>query len=230
MAGVCRVLHLVELDRDLAGDLQEEFGNVSGVRVMNRDILTVLPGEITDAPHRLKVVGNIPYNITTPILFHLLRRPRPLEILLMMQKEVGERVMALPGTSTYGALTVGVQAVAAVERVLRVPATAFRPVPAVDSVVVRIRPIRPPPLTTGEEEELRFLTRLAFQRRRKQFQTILRKHPDTGLGHDEVEALEESTGFDLSVRPERLSPGDFIELARALREVRRSTGPSEEEG
>jgi 16S rRNA (adenine1518-N6/adenine1519-N6)-dimethyltransferase len=226
IAGVCRVLHLVELDRELAGDLQEEFRNVSGVRVMNRDILTVLSGELTDAPHRLKVVGNIPYNITTPILFHLLQRPRPLEILLMIQKEVGERVMAGPGTSTYGALTVGVQAVAAVERVLKVPATAFRPVPAVDSVVVRIRPFRPPPLTTEEEEELRFLTRIAFQRRRKQFQNILRNHPDTDLGHDEVRALEGKTGFDLSLRPESFSPGDFMELARALREVRRVSGSS----
>jgi 16S rRNA (adenine1518-N6/adenine1519-N6)-dimethyltransferase len=228
LAGGCRALHLVELDRELADDLQEEFGDIPGVRVMNRDILTVRPGEITDAPHQLKVVGNIPYNITTPILFHLLQSPRPMEILLMMQKEVGERVMATPGTSTYGALTVGVQTVATAERVLKVPATAFRPVPAVDSVVVRIRPLRPPPLASEEEKGLRFLTRIAFQRRRKQFQNILRNHPETDLDHAEVAALEEKTGFDLSLRPESLSPGDFIELARALREIRPGAGSSGE--
>jgi 16S rRNA (adenine1518-N6/adenine1519-N6)-dimethyltransferase len=220
LVGTCRLLVLVELDGELAQDLQRQFGDEPGVRVMNRDILDVGLDSLTEAPDRLKVVGNIPYNITTPILFHLLRRPRPSEILLMVQKEVGERITASSGSSAYGALTVGVQTVARASRVMRVPASAFRPVPAVDSVVVRIEPLRPAPLGAGEEEELRKLTRIAFQQRRKQFQSILRNHPETSLGREQIRAIEEKTGFDLKDRPERFSPGDFIRLSEALQDVR----------
>ncbi len=216
LAGRCKALFLVELDRDLARDLEEEFGGLPGVRVINEDILRLHPGQLTDRVGDLKVVGNIPYNITTPILFHLLGRPRPLEIVLMVQKEVGERIMASPGTPEFGALTVGVGSVAQVERVLEVPASAFRPVPKVDSVVLRIRPTRPEPLSPEEEEALRSLTRLAFQKRRKQFQAILRGHPDTALSHEQVRELEVITGFDLRRRPETFSPEDFVLLSREL--------------
>jgi 16S rRNA (adenine1518-N6/adenine1519-N6)-dimethyltransferase len=217
MAGQCRSLFLVELDRELARSLEEEFGAVPGVRVLCQDIRRLHPRYLTQGVDGLKVVGNIPYNITTPILFHLLERPRPGEIVLMVQKEVGERILASPGTPEFGALTVGVRSVARVERVLRVPASAFRPVPAVDSVVLRIRPSRPEPLTGQEEEALRRLTRVAFQQRRKQFQAILRGHPDTALGHQEVRELEAATGFDLRRRPETFSPEEFILISRALR-------------
>jgi 16S rRNA (adenine1518-N6/adenine1519-N6)-dimethyltransferase len=216
MAGKCRSLILVELDRELAQSLEEEFGSIPGVRVLCQDILELHPRELTHEVGGLKVVGNIPYNITTPILFHFLGRPRPGEIVLMVQREVGERVLASPGTPQFGALTVGVRSVARVERILKVPASAFRPVPGVDSVVLRIRPVRPEPLSEQEEEALRRLTRVAFQQRRKQFQAILRGHPDTALGHEEVRELEASTGFDLRRRPETFSPQDFILLSRAL--------------
>lgn len=217
LAGRCRSLFLVELDRDLAADLEDVHGGVPGVRVINDDILNIRAADLSKGVSELKVVGNIPYNITTPILFHLLVPPRPRQILLMVQKEVGERVLASPGTSAFGALTVGVQSVASVERVLRVPSTAFRPVPAVESVVIRVVPTRPEPLAPGEEKALRSLTKAAFQQRRKQFQTILRKHPDWGLSHDEIGALESLTGFDLSRRPETYSPSDFIKLSGALK-------------
>jgi 16S rRNA (adenine1518-N6/adenine1519-N6)-dimethyltransferase len=164
----------------------------------------------------LKVVGNIPYNITTPILFFLLQRPRPKEILLMVQKEVADRVVAGPGGGTFGALSVGVQSVAHVERVLRVPASAFRPAPSVDSAVVRITPHRPESLSPEEEDALRRLTQAAFQQRRKQFQSILRSHPAWGLSHEQVASLQEATGFDLRGRPETFSTQDFIRLSRAL--------------
>ena len=217
LAGRCRGLFLVEVDRDLAGSLEEELGNTPGVRVLNQDILRVHPRQLTPRVGDLKVVGNIPYNITTPILFHLLERPRPGEILLMVQKEVGERVLASPGTSEFGALTVGVRSVARVERVLKVPASAFRPIPAVDSVVLRITPFRPEPLSLDEEASLRRLTRVAFQQRRKQFQAILRGHPDMALTHEQVRELEAATGFDLRRRPETFSPEDFLRLSRELR-------------
>jgi len=216
LVGRCGSLILVELDRDLAAAHQEEHQDARGVRVISGDILKHPLSELTSQVADLKVVGNIPYNITTPILFHLLLPPRPKEILMMVQKEVGDRILASPGTSAFGALTVGVQAVAEVARVLKVPRTAFRPAPAVDSVVLRIRPRRPEPMTTDEEHALRFLTRAAFQKRRKQFQTILRHLPGRALSPEQIEELESTTGFDLRRRPETFSPGDFLRLSRAL--------------
>ena len=216
LVGKCRSLILVELDRDLAGVLEDRYGGRDGVRVISGDILENHPDVLTSCVPELKVVGNIPYNITTPILFHLLTVPRPREILLMVQKEVGERILADPGTSSFGALSVGVRTVARAERVLRVPSSAFRPVPAVDSVVIRVTPLRPEPLTANEEASVRALTRMAFQQRRKQFQSILRNQPDRGLSHEQIQALESVTGFDLRQRPETFSPQDFIVLSRAL--------------
>lgn len=216
LVGRVRRLTLVELDRDLASALSEEFGRLGGVRVVQDDILDVALADLTDRVGELKVVGNIPYNITTPILFHLLRRPRPREIFIMIQREVADRIMAPPGTSEFGALSVGVRTVAEVRRILSVPSTAFRPIPAVDSSVLQIRPLRPEPLTAGEESALRTLTRAAFQWRRKQFQTILRGHDDLGLSHEQVARLEKETRMDLRRRPETFSPEDFVRLSRAL--------------
>lgn len=210
-------LHLVELDDDLAGALESRYGAREDTTVHRADILDVDPGGLVDDPGRLLVIGNIPYNITTPLLFHLLTRPRPRSILIMVQREVADRILADPGTSAYGALSVGVRSVASCERVLDVPRGAFRPVPEVDSSVIRIRPLDPPPLTPPEEERLRTLVRAAFQWRRKQFQKTLRDHPDLSLGRDRVAALAEASGFDLTRRPETFSPDDFVALSRRLR-------------
>jgi len=217
LLGRTRGLILVELDDALAADWTKDTAGMPGVQVLHRDILEVDLTRITDAVAALKVVGNIPYNITTPLLFHLLRRPRPREILLMVQREVAERILAEAGTSAFGALSVGVRTVAEVEAVLKVPASAFRPIPDVDSMVIRVTPFQPPPLTPGEEADLRVLTRAAFQQRRKQFQSILRRHPDLGLNTEQVRRLEEETGFDLTRRPETFSPQEFVRLSRGIR-------------
>src|SRR5690606_26927902 len=123
---------LVELDDALARELERAYRDRADVQVVHADILSVRPADLALDPSRLRVVGNIPYNITTPIVFHLLERPRPAVIVLMLQREVGERLTARQGTGAYGALAVGVRSVARVERVLDVPRTAFRPVPRVD--------------------------------------------------------------------------------------------------
>jgi 16S rRNA (adenine1518-N6/adenine1519-N6)-dimethyltransferase len=134
----------------------------------------------------------------------------------MVQKEVAERLVAAPGTSEYGALSVGVRTVAKVERVFDVPRGAFRPVPGVDSTLVRILPAQPPSLSLEDEAGVRILTRAAFQWRRKQMQKTLRDHPDLHLSRTEVEALEEVTGYELSRRPETFSPEEFVQLARVV--------------
>ncbi|HEX2189766.1 MAG TPA: 16S rRNA (adenine(1518)-N(6)/adenine(1519)-N(6))-dimethyltransferase RsmA [Longimicrobiaceae bacterium] len=215
MAGRVRRLVLVELDDHLAPKLRDEYAGDPSVEVVHGDVLEVPLERVTDDPASLLVVGNIPYNITTPILFGLLeRRPRPRAVVLMVQREVADRILAEPGSRTYGALAVGVRAVADAERVLHVPRGSFRPVPDVDSTVVRVVPHVPPRLEPGEEVALRTLTRAAFGQRRKQFQRILRDA--YGLSPGEVEALEAELGFDLRQRPETFSPEEFVRLARAL--------------
>ena len=209
-------LTLVELDDELARRLAEEFAGNERVRIIHRDVLQVPLEEVTADPARLKVIGNIPYNITTPILFGLLeRRPRPREIVLMVQKEVADRILADPGNKTYGALAVGVRAVADAERVLNVGRKSFRPVPDVESTVIRVVPHDPPRVTEEDERSLRHLTRAAFGQRRKQFQRILRDA--YGLSAQQVEALGGELGMDLQARPESFPPERFLALARALR-------------
>ena len=216
LAGRVRRLVLVELDNQLAARLAEEYGADPSVEVIHRDVLQVPLEEVSADPAALKVIGNIPYNITTPILFSLLeRRPRPAQIVLMVQREVADRILAPHGSKAYGALAVGVRALADVERVLNVARGAFRPVPDVESTVVRIVPHAPPRLDEATERDLRTLTRVAFGQRRKQFQRILRDA--YALDAEAVAALEGELGIDLRDRPESFAPEGFIRLARALR-------------
>jgi 16S rRNA (adenine1518-N6/adenine1519-N6)-dimethyltransferase len=215
LAPLVRRLVLVELDDELARRLRETYAGDPRVEVVHADFLDVPLERLSADPAALKVIGNIPYNITTPILFSLLeRRPRPREIVLMVQREVADRILAPAGSRTYGALAVGVQSVADAERVLHVGRRAFRPAPDVESSVVRIVPHAPPRLDPQTEGAVRALTRIAFGQRRKQFQRILRDAHH--LTPEQVAALEGETGFDLRQRPEQLSPPQFVTLARVL--------------
>jgi 16S rRNA (adenine1518-N6/adenine1519-N6)-dimethyltransferase len=223
-------LILVELDRDLARALRARYAGDEHVRVLQEDILKVRLEELTPEPEALKVVGNIPYNLTTPIIFHLLASPRPAEILLMVQKEVAERIASEPGSGVYGALSVGVQAVAKVEPVLSVSPGAFRPRPRVDSAVIRIRPLSPSPLTGGQEIWLRTLTRAVFQWRRKQLRKILRDHPDLDLDPERVEELLEAASAHPTDRPETVSPEGFRAMAQKLAASRGEKAPDLEDG
>jgi len=209
-------LILVELDRDLAAELRLRYQDRSSVEVVEGDILELDLGTLVEDPESVRVVGNIPYNITTPIVFHLLAPPRPADILLMVQKEVADRILAEPGTGAFGALTVGVRAVADVERVLAVPPSAFRPRPRVDSTVIRIRPRRPAHLGPSEELALRRLTRALFQWRRKQLRKTLKSHPDLRLPPPRVAALLQAAGAAPTDRPETVSPEGFVAMARLL--------------
>lgn len=225
LVGRVRRLVLVEKDDALAAALAAEYAGHPGVEVLHADVLRVPLERVTPEPARLKVIGNIPYNITTPILFSLLeRRPRPREIVLMVQREVAERLLAAPGGKTYGALAVGVQTVADGERVLEVGRKAFRPVPDVESSVVRLLPHQPPRLEEREERALRTLTRAAFGQRRKQFQRVLRDA--YRLTPEQVAELEAELGIDLRDRPETFSPAQFIALAAALPTLHPGTGES----
>jgi 16S rRNA (adenine1518-N6/adenine1519-N6)-dimethyltransferase len=212
-------LVLVELDNDLAPKLASRFQDRSDVTVVHGDVLDVTLSEYVHDLASAHVVGNIPYNITTPILFHLLTRPRPRDIVLMVQDEVAQRMVAPPGGKTYGALAVGVRTVASVERLFGVGRKAFRPSPRVDSAVIRVTPLRPERLTLDEELRLRVLVRSVFQRRRKQLGKILREHPDLRIPRDPLDEIAAEVDIDLSDRPERLSPDDFVRLSAALAKI-----------
>lgn len=217
LLGTVGRLTLVELDDGLVERLRPRVDSTPGTELLHADVLSVdLPTRI-EGWTETRVLGNIPYNITTPILFHLLERPRPREIVLMVQREVADRIVAEAGTSEYGALAVGVQSVADAEFLFGVPRKAFRPVPRVESAVVRITPHDPPRLSEREEHALRRLTRAAFQWRRKQMQKILRDHADLGpLPREVVERVGRELDVDLQRRPETFSPTELLELSRAL--------------
>lgn len=218
LAGRTGRLVAVELDARCADQLEQELGAVPGVQIIRGNALDLdLEAEVGDVAH-LKVIGNIPYFITSPLIFWLLeRRVRPARIVLMVQREVADRLMAEPGAKEYGALTVGVRSVARVERLFQVGRLAFRPVPDVDSTVVRITPMTPPPLSPTEEGDVRALSRVAFSYRRKQLQKILRSAPEYRLARGRLDAVQRETGIALDRRPETLSPLEFAALAKVLR-------------
>jgi 16S rRNA (adenine1518-N6/adenine1519-N6)-dimethyltransferase len=215
-----RVARLVAIEKDdaLAEALRAELGHVSGFTLVHGDALEADIAALATAPGLTKVVGNIPYNITTPLVFRLLERgQRPASIVFMMQREVADRILAAPGEKDYGALSVGVRAVADAERLFQVGRSAFRPVPNVDSTVLRITPHSPARLSEQDETDLRVLTRATFSMRRKQLQKILRSVPEYALDAATATRILAETGIAAEARPETLSPDRFVALARALR-------------
>lgn len=206
----------VELDDELAERLRAAYQDHSAVTIVHGNVLDEDLAALARCWTRTRVVGNIPYNITTPIVFRLLRPPCPADILLMVQAEVARRMTACPGAKTYGALSVGVSLHARAERLFDVSSRAFRPRPRVDSTVVRLVPRSPPALTPAETARVRRLVRAAFSWRRKQLGTILRAHPDLHHARDATAAVAQARSLDLALRPEKLAPEDFLALSAAL--------------
>jgi 16S rRNA (adenine1518-N6/adenine1519-N6)-dimethyltransferase len=163
---------------------------------------------------RFLVAGNIPYNITSPLIDKALQPPRPARIVYLVQLEVAERVTAAPGTREYGALSVGVQAVARAERLFTVPAGAFHPRPKVDSAVLRLVPLDDPAIEDRESAAFRRLVVGLFGFRRKQLVRGLREL--TGWPTTQVQRVLEVVGIQAKLRPEVLSPELFTRLMRAL--------------
>ncbi len=209
-------LAAVELDDALAFDLASRHEDDPRVDVVHGDVLRLDLRALTSDWSRTRVVGNIPYNVTTPIVFRLLRPPCPRDVVLTVQAEVARRILAGPGSRTYGALSVGVAVHARAERICRVPRAAFRPVPRVDSEALRITPHAPPKLSPEEARRVRRLVRSAFSWRRKQLGTILARHPELGRSRRVAARALESASLDPELRPERLSPEDFVVLSAAL--------------
>jgi 16S rRNA (adenine1518-N6/adenine1519-N6)-dimethyltransferase len=216
LVGEVKRLLLVEKDDRLYEILSCRWGDRDDVEIIHGDALeTDLSACLAGAPSP-SVISNVPYSITSPLLFALLEiRPLPRRIVVLVQEEVGLRIVAEPGTREYGALSVGVRARAEARLAFRVGRQAFRPVPAVESVAVVIEPREDGP-SPPQAAALRELTRVAFSRRRKQIRRILRDAPEYRLTADAAGALLGELGIDPSARPETLDPETFQRLADRL--------------
>ncbi|MGH7521902.1 MAG: 16S rRNA (adenine(1518)-N(6)/adenine(1519)-N(6))-dimethyltransferase RsmA [Gemmatimonadales bacterium] len=185
----------IEKDRGLAAALD------------SRHNLTVVAGDALELDWHsygaAKVIGNIPYYITSPLIDKALAPPIPERVIFLMQDEVADRLAAPPGGKTYGALSVGVQAVARVEKLFTVAAGAFRPPPKVRSALVRLTPLADPLVRPDEVGSFRVFVTACFSKRRKQL-----KNAVPGLTETDLREL----GFDPTVRPERLAPDAFVRL------------------
>ena len=201
----------IELDRELAPLLRARWADEPRFALVEGDVLAQDLGALAGGPYLL--AGNVPYNITTPILFHAMRRPRPLRAVYLVQREVADRIVAAPGSDDYGALSVNVQALATAEFCFGVPARAFTPPPKVESAVVRITPRADPVVAADEEEPFRLLVQGAFGLRRKQLRRVVRTL--WTLDAPAADAILARAGLDGDARPEVLGPADFARLLRA---------------
>ncbi|HUF89158.1 MAG TPA: 16S rRNA (adenine(1518)-N(6)/adenine(1519)-N(6))-dimethyltransferase RsmA [Gemmatimonadota bacterium] len=208
----------IELDPELAASLRRRWPEGSPLTVVVGDALEV-PLPAGGSPDPAWVVGNLPYAVTSPLLFRILEQVEVAavrDMVFMIQREVAERLAADPGTKAYGALTVGVRLLADVEILFEVGSGAFQPPPAVVSTVVRLTPHDRFGLSAARRERVRSLVRDLFTQRRKQIQKSLRTLDEWGLDPAGVEEVARRTGLDLSRRPETLTPEEFLTLEAEL--------------
>ena len=202
----------IEIDRQLSDLLRQKYGTHPRFELIESDVLKV--DLAAAAGGRFVVAGNVPYNITSPILFHTLRRPRAERAVFLVQREVAERIVAAPGSEEYGALSINVQALASVEVLFGVPASAFKPPPRVESAVIRVVPRPDPIVATDDEERFSRLVIDSFTMRRKQMRKIVREI--SSVDAENAERVLEKAGIDPDSRPETVTPGQFASLLRAM--------------
>jgi len=200
-------LDAIEIDRDLAQQLESRFGAALTIDV--RDVLDVDFAAMRGSGPPVRVVGNLPYNISTPLLFHLLtQRGAIADMHFMLQKEVVDRMAASPGSKVYGRLTVMLAPWVRVERLFTVGPGAFSPPPKVSSAIVRLVPLAEPAFDIGSTAHFDRIVRAAFSQRRKTLRNSLKGTVDPALFAD--------LGIDAGDRPEQLAPAQFGALARAV--------------
>ena len=201
-----RALDVIEIDRDLAKSLMLDAGATDGLRVHVQSALDTDFEQLRAGGAPLRIVGNLPYNISTPLLFRLLaQRGAIADMHFMLQREVVDRMTAQPSSKTYGRLTVMLAAVAEVERLFDVGPGAFQPRPKVWSAIVRLRPTPQPRFEIGDDGVMRTLVTAAFSHRRK----TLRNGLKGLLTPEQIRAC----GIDPQLRPEVLTPSQFGLLA-----------------
>lgn len=204
----CGRLNVVELDRDLIPILRTRFFNYPGLTIHEGDALKFDFSQLAEDGQRLRIIGNLPYNISTPLIFHLLSYHALVQDMhFMLQKEVVERLAAVPGTSDYGRLSIMAQYYCKVEPLFIVGPESFDPPPKVDSAIVRLSPYIELPHPAKSVETLQRVVREAFNMRRKTLRNTLKNLMDAS----QLEAI----GIDTSLRPEKLTLQEYVRIADA---------------
>ncbi len=201
-------IHAVELDRDLIEPLKERCAGLGNLTVHSADALKFDFCQLAKPDSKLRLVGNLPYNISTPILFHLLDQSRCIQdMYFMLQKEVVDRMCAGPGSKTFGRLSVMIQVQCDVAPLFTIGPGAFKPAPKVDSAIARLKPFDTPRFEIDDNDLFKKLVTAAFSMRRK----TLRNGLKGMMSSDQIEAV----GIDPGIRAERLEPAQFVALANA---------------
>ncbi len=210
----------VEIDRGLLPVLADTLSEYDNVTVINEDILKVdIDGIVaaSNAGKPIKVVANLPYYITTPIIMKLFEKGALIEsITVMVQKEVAERMAAEPGSKDYGSLTLAVGYYARARQVMEVPPSSFIPQPGVGSAVVNLTRYTEPRVKVRDEKYMFEVIRTSFNQRRKTLSNSLSNNPALGVTRDEIQAALEKMGMNDKVRGEILSLEQFAELSDIL--------------
>ena len=210
----------VEIDKALMPVLEETLAPYENVKVINADFLKLDVRELAQelgGGKPIKVVANLPYYVTTPIIMSLFESGAPLEsITIMVQKEVAERMQVGPGTKDYGALSLAVQYYAKPEIVANVPPNCFMPRPSVGSAVIRLTRHQVPPVNVKDESHMFSLIRASFNQRRKTLANGLSNAPQLGLPRARVEEALDKMGMSLTIRGEALTLEQFAELSNLL--------------
>jgi 16S rRNA (adenine1518-N6/adenine1519-N6)-dimethyltransferase len=202
-------LQAVELDRDLIPQLIAHCQNSARLTVHQGDALRFDFTQLTQQEKSLRLIGNLPYNISTPLLFHFLEQAHVIKDMhFMLQKEVVERMAAQPGQAAYGRLSVMVQYYCQPEALFIIRPGAFNPPPKVDSAFIRLTPYITPPFKTHDVKLFTDIVRTAFNQRRKTLRNSLREV----VNIEQLQALN----IDPQQRPERLAVKDYVAIANAL--------------
>jgi len=203
-------LDVVELDRDLVAYLQEKFARHNNLTIHSGDALRFdYSSLIQTATERLRIIGNLPYNISTPLMFHLLEHARIIaDMHFMLQKELVDRICAPPGNKQYGRLSVMMQYFCAAEWLFDVPPESFDPAPKVNSAIIRLIPHAQPPVQVNDVKKLNRLVTEAFSQRRKTLRNALKNL----ISEQQLIHLQINPG----VRAETLPLGEFARISNLL--------------
>ena len=220
LACAAKKVAAIEIDRTLIPILEDTLDGYDNVTVINDDVLKVDIAELARRENDgkpIKVVANLPYYITTPIIMGLFESQVPLQsVTVMIQKEVAQRMQALPGTKDYGALSLAVQYYAKPYLAANVPPNCFMPRPKVGSAVIRLERYENPPVQVQDERLMFRIIRASFNQRRKTLVNGLKKSADWDFSREDVEAALQSLGLSANVRGEALTLQEFAALSDAL--------------
>lgn len=210
----------VEIDTNLIPILQDTLGDFDNITIINEDILKVDIKKLAEeynAGRPIKVVANLPYYITTPIIMGLFESGVPIDnITVMVQKEVADRMQVGPGSKDYGALSLAVQYYAEPYIVANVPPNCFIPRPNVGSAVIRLTRHQEPPVQVKDRDLMFKLIRASFNQRRKTLQNGLNNSPELAFTKEQIAAAIEEMGLPASIRGEALTLAQFAELSDVL--------------